>query len=232
MLGSACSTLAIIYSTDGDDFGLFIFGCLFGLPSIGFGAWFGNWGMRRLLATIRSAPDLALRRRQVQVTAVLAYLPVALFLYAGQREARVTEVPTDASLIEQFRSHRRDYEEMTGIMLANKSFNWSAAENAAYRTGPITTASPEAVARLRKLLGDTDNLHGVRRFNDGAIAYDYWAVGSAVSDDLSKGIAYLPKPPAKVRATLDKYSPPDQVAETAYRHIEGPWYLFYERIPG
>lgn len=223
LFGYACAMLLVSWLTDGDTWGLAIFSMLFVVPLGAIGVGSGIWGALKILDRIRLAGEPRRRRSWIQIAAALVYLPFGLYSYASNCESRQWLPPSDEEMIANFREHRSDFDRMVSMFLADKG---------AGRMNDEHGSSGEQFQRYRDLLSRTNVRHGLERHDDGTILASVWAIGSAVSDDKSKGFAYLLKPPKASRASLDNYDPAQRLPETVYRHIDGPWYLYYDYLPG
>jgi hypothetical protein len=60
---------------------------------------------------------------------------------------------------------------------------------------------------------------------EGIVFFCVDSFGSVSGGD-AKGIAYSDRPIEQTVENLDRY-PEGSIGRTAYRHIEGGWYLFY-----
>ena len=90
----------------------------------------------------------------------------------------------------------------------------------------------DRVEEYRRLLAEVNVPRGFQaRPELGETDFLYWGIGSAVTDDFTKGYAYLQKPPAHTSSRLDGIELEGEGRQIVYRHIKGKWYLFLELIP-
>jgi hypothetical protein len=143
--------------------------------------------------------------------------------------------PSDRSLLANFERHEAILNQLVNMVQADRDLprlemGW---------TSPIDLntigVSAERTELYRQLLKEAHVSRGfyTQRANE-EVDFSYWGVGSAISDDILKGYAYLVSPPAPVVPTLDGYRPKSEHDGRikVYRHIRGNWYLYYEFIPG
>ena len=141
--------------------------------------------------------------------------------------------PSDRQLLANFERHETTFNQLIEMAKADKELtrvdeDWTQPEN------PQTIGvSPARISTYRQLFREA----GVPRgFQERAYEVDfyYWGIGSAISSDTFKGYAYLTMPPVNLLSTLDGCHPEHNGDNgvTAYRHIRGNWYLFYEYVPG
>jgi hypothetical protein len=138
--------------------------------------------------------------------------------------------PSDAQLIENFRAHRAQLDELMAMMKEDKVLRrvddtWTDPEN------PSTIGiSAGRIADYRRILSSIGYPRGFY-YNpeSGSVTFVAWAVGLSISG-ASKSVMFRPLDPKPLVEDLDTYQPPDgQGYALAYRHIEGDWYLEYDR---
>lgn len=141
--------------------------------------------------------------------------------------------PSDSVLLENFARHRPEFDQLAWMVekdqgLRRVDYNWTDPSDPK-KAG----VSDKRIAKYRQLLAKVGVPRGFET-TDGQTEVDflYWLTGSAISSDTDKGYAYLTKPPAVTRDSLDGYRRDDDKPSEAYRHITGNWYLFYEYEPG
>lgn len=135
---------------------------------------------------------------------------------------------TDAELIENFQSHKEQFNQLLQMFLADKGL---------YRVGPDFTHPEDAqkvgigrekLIEYRRIFGDLNLPHGVGKTEDEEIVwFNVSAQGLAVTGS-SKGYAYAKSPPKLIVDSLETYWSKDGRSFTAFRHIEGNWYLYFD----
>jgi hypothetical protein len=170
------------------------------------------------------------KRRRLILLLVMGIPTSFIALVWIAREA--IEPPSDASMLRQFDGHEAVFDRLVGMASADKGLqrvggNW---------TMPIDTRSAgmssERLEDYRRLLRDAGTPGGLQT-SQGRDGFDFllWTRGSAISDDTAKGFAYRTNPPPNIVRSLDGIRADSRDALTAYRHIRGNWYLFYQFIP-
>ena len=167
----------------------------------------------------RRAWQFGRARHWNRALATLATLPVAggilvvsaPYLIRAGAHVVCCAHPSDAALIRRFVRHRSEFDRLVGM--SNEDTHVTRPDSAEYR-------------RLFRALG----LQRLGR-DEGRSAMVYLFAssrGMAGINPSTKGYVYSPKPLAPLFPSLDPLTvyEPDTVA--VYRHIVGPWYLFYE----
>lgn len=191
------------------------------------------------LFTVRVVPHLrekstsvADRREQKRILlGVLLGVPAALVVVIWVARDAV-KPPSDSVMIRHFERQQATFEELVTMARADKALvrvdqDWTMSAD----TQSIGV-SPERLAAYRELLREAGTPRGFNVLRDDA-GYDFcfWLRGSAISDNMEKGFAYRPSPPAHIFQTLDGVRADPGKYMVVYRHIRGHWYLFYEYIP-
>ncbi len=198
------------------------------------GAVFGALLAVGVVAKFREKPtSVAARREQKRmVVGLLLGIPAAfvVVIFVARKAA---EPPSDSVMLIHFEGQEATFEQMVKMAGADKGLirvdeDW---------TMPADTqsvgVSRDRLAEYHKLLRDAGTPRGFKVLQNGA-GYDFyfWLRGSAVSADMQKGFAYRTSPPPGVVQNLHGIRASSRRYLVAYRHIRGPWYLFYEVIPG
>ncbi len=124
-------------------------------------------------------------------------------LVCVQKVSQVTSLPSDSELIDVFEDHESQFAQVIGDLEASEGVD------------------PE---RLRELRVEPD---GVRQVNKHLTLLYVRSIG-LVPSGFAKGFAYSERPLTKTTdADLEEYGG-DTEYSPVYRHIKGPWYLFYE----
>jgi len=188
----------------------------------------------RVLSRLRERPaSVAGRREQKRMRLGLLLGTAAAFVIVLLVAREAAAPPSDASMLRHFERHEATFEKLVTMAGADKGLvrvdeDWTLPA----RTQSVGV-SGERLAVYRKLLRDAGTPRGFKVSQD-AVGYDFyfWLRGSAVSADVQKGFAYRASPPPGIVQNLDGIRADPGKYLIAYRHIRGPWYLFYEFIPG
>ena len=152
-------------------------------------------------------------------------LPLFLIVLGGCGES---EHPKDDTLILNFKRNEVDFEHLLTMLREDKKLErvddtWTKPDDPA--TIGVTKEQIKSYRALFSRLGIPRGFyafHDPERFTLLASAYGLSVSGSA------KGYAYLVQKPDLVVGNLDEYWPADGKSFTAYRHIKGNWYLYFD----
>ena len=152
--------------------------------------------------------------------------------------------PTDAELLKRFRDHRAELEQLIRMFESDKGLgrvgsNFTRPENPA-EVG-ISTERIEEYHRLCSAVGAANCIEGYDAAYYRLVGSPEWglpageeknpiwihvsAIGLSISGS-SKGFLYSRNPPFEEVPDLDRWMP--ESSGTRIRHIEGPWYLYYD----
>ncbi|PYK29213.1 MAG: hypothetical protein DME57_11240 [Verrucomicrobia bacterium] len=141
--------------------------------------------------------------------------------------------PPDQQLLTNYEKHEATLNQLVEMVKKDKGLtrvdtDWTDPQD------PTTIGvSTERINEYRRLLREVRVPRGFSAWSQAEIDFLYWGIGSAVSDDVTKGYAYLESAPQNLAESLDGYKrPPTRDVVKVYRHIRGNWYLFYEYLPG
>jgi hypothetical protein len=167
--------------------------------------------------------DKRIVMRFPQTTILL--LSVALFASCNFPDFSGQPHLPDEQLIENFKTHRAEFEKLVAMVLEDKSLtrvdeDWTQPENLANLR----------VAEYRQLFKVVGTPRGVSaRLNRESIEFIASSQGWAVHGS-SKGYLYSEKTPeyyGKPIDGLDEISLAERPYGSGYRHIEGNWYLYF-----
>lgn len=138
------------------------------------------------------------------------------------------EHPSDQALIENFQTHKTEFNQLLQMFLTDDAlisvaFDWTDPKEP--QTIGITQERLDAYRRLFRKLGLPKGISGYGGKN--RILFFSSTRGLGVSGS-GKGYAYVKEPPELVVDNLDNYKSKDGKSFTAYKHIEGNWYLFFD----
>jgi hypothetical protein len=145
------------------------------------------------------------------------------------------EHPTDDQLIARFKRERASFERLRDMFVADRTLGRVAPDFTRpvnfFSGGPLPSDPPVTSQRLAEYHGLFEHLgleSGVEGYDDKEeIFFHASSMGLAVSGS-SKGYAYLASRPALMTNSLDDYWSPDGTSFTAFRPIEGRWYLYFD----
>lgn len=136
--------------------------------------------------------------------------------------------PSDDALLKNFSAHEPEFDGLLTMLRADKKLervdvNWTRPDNPASAGVP-----PERIKVYREIFKKLNIPRGFDAYHDPE-RFTFLASASGLSIGGSgKGYAYLEERPELVVASLDNYRSPTGRSFTAYRHIKGNWYLFYD----
>ena len=136
--------------------------------------------------------------------------------------------PKDDALISNFKRNELDFDRMVTMLREDKELErvddtWTKPDDPA--SIGVTKERIDSYRALFSKLGIPRGFyafHDPERFTLLASVHGLSISGSA------KGYAYLVQKPDLVVGSLDEYWSPDGKSFTAYRHIKGNWYLYFD----
>jgi hypothetical protein len=136
--------------------------------------------------------------------------------------------PSDAALIQNFNQREAAFEGLLTMIRADQGLE--RVDNTWTRPGDPSTIgiTPERIRSYRKLfstLGIPRGFHASH--NPERFTLVASARGLSVSGS-GKGYVYTVEKPSSIVTNLDTYWPADGRSFTAYRHIKGNWYLYFD----
>jgi hypothetical protein len=142
------------------------------------------------------------RRRRTRVVVAMVLSSMALLVVPGFAVdlvlSRGGHPPSDGALIENFREHEADF-----VALADR----------------LQTADSVGHGRLRAL-----HVESLLYYDKDD--FELWVASwGIVPSGWAKGYVYSTRPPEQTADNLDRHAQADGFT---CRHIEGPWYLFYD----
>jgi hypothetical protein len=143
--------------------------------------------------------------------------------------------PPDAQLIARFHRERASFETLKDMFLAEKTLGRIAPTFtrpvdffSAHALPPETTVSVQRLAEYRILFQRLGLESGIEGYDaKEEIFFHASSSGLSISGS-SKGYAYLAHAPPLVVPDLDRYWSSDGQSFTAFRHIDGRWYLYFD----
>lgn len=143
--------------------------------------------------------------------------------------------PTVASLERDFHEHRAEFDKLLSMALDDAQFQGGpfdifnvTADAGISRGWMLHPLSAERVVAYQRLLDDL-RLERIRRWwTADPIKFIRWSRGS-FEHGRSKGFVYTEHPPDTLIDDLDEYEHDAKGDGEAWRHLDGNWYLFFER---
>jgi hypothetical protein len=139
------------------------------------------------------------------------------------QQTRDTPHKSDKDMIDNFLSHRSEFEKLLTMVMEDKSlyrvdYDWSAPEHP--ESAGISASRIDEYRKFMEKLGLLRGFSATRA--KGYI--EFFATSFRGS---MKGYFYCEEPPEELDDNLDDVIKKDLYY--GYRHIEGNWYLFYKR---
>ena len=184
----------------------------------------------KLLGSIRSEDDPRKKKARRSLVAYMALAPLALCGLAYWATFHMEDQPTDGELIANFKAHEATFQKLAEMAEADPGLTRVDEDWTDPKDPGSVGVSRDRIENYRYLCREAHVPRGLTRSEDG-VEFMYWGIGSAVSDDLDKGYAYLARRPDKIHGKLDGFEPSGRVAEKQYRWIRGNWYLYVSYIP-
>jgi len=139
-----------------------------------------------------------------------------------------TKHPADAELLKNFQTHQVEFEQLLKMFLADKELGRVAPDFTRPDDPRTVGVSPERLGEYRSLFKTLGLSNGIEGYKEKDLVYFHSsAQGLAVSGS-GKGYAFAVIRPALVVDNLDNYRSRDSRSFTAFRHIEGNWYLYLD----
>jgi hypothetical protein len=136
--------------------------------------------------------------------------------------------PSDQSLLTNFQNHRTEFDQLLQTFLADKGLGRVAYDFTRPENPQTIGISPDRLQQYRKLFGRLGLSEGIEGYDEKDLVWFHASAQGLSVTGSGKGYAYLTKPPPLVVDSLDNYWSKDGKSFTAFRHIEGNWYLYLE----
>lgn len=168
---------------------------------------------------------------------ILGYLVLVAFgagcLSSGRNH------PTDAEMIRKFQEHRDEFDELITMFRSDRNLgrvgpNFTRSATGAPGPGGDAQGSGDIGVtsdRLNDYLSRFAKLGiraGIEGYNDKEYIYLHVSSQGLSITGTSKGYAYISKPPDRIVENLDTYWSEDGRSFSAYRRMEGNWYLYFD----
>lgn len=136
--------------------------------------------------------------------------------------------PGDQTLLDNFLKHEQDFEKLIAMIRVDKQLqrvddNWTNPGDP-----ESIGVSQERIREYRSMFSRLSIPRGFYAFHDPErFTFIASTQGLSVSGS-AKGYAYLAEPPDLVVKNLESYWSADDKSFTAYQHIKGNWYLYFD----
>lgn len=136
---------------------------------------------------------------------------------------------SDSELIRNFNSNKPKFEKLLGMFLEDKDLGRVAPDFVRGSDGHGSVKQTEPRLRdYRKLCAEIGVNHGMEGYGDkDTVWFHSSAIGLSISGS-GKGYAYCKGTPDLVVDDLDNYRSSDGRSFTAFRRIDGHWYLYFD----
>lgn len=181
---------------------------------------------------IRSIREARRATHPALALVMLAALPAAISVQWATAAA-LGGHPSDRRMLAEFQAHRSDFERLRAMFQEDRqlervapSFFRSTGGHAPDDVRGRDAVVEDRVAAYRALFSQLGLSSGIGGTADKqVIEFIRSTRGLSVSGS-SKGFLYAAVPPEPVVPDLDHYRSVDDRSHTAYRHIDGHWYLY------
>jgi len=137
--------------------------------------------------------------------------------------------PSDKKLIENFQTHKAAFDQLLRMFLADKGLGRVGEDFTRPENASSVGVNAEGLKAYRRLFERLGLKGGVEGYDEKDIVLFYASAEGLSVSGSSKGYAYCKQRPPLVVEDLDSYKSPGDKSFTAFRHLEGNWYLFFER---
>ncbi len=146
----------------------------------------------------------------------------------------------DEQLIQNFQNHKAEFNQLVQMFQEDKSlgrvsYDFTRTSNFFEKckepngwNGKEIEVSNERLYQYRKLFKNLGLSAGIEGYCEKEIIEFIASTRGLSVTGSSKGYAYLQKPPKILVDSLDNYWSEDKKSFTAYKHIEGNWYLYFD----
>lgn len=152
-----------------------------------------------------------------------------LALGAGMWRVIKPPVPSDSDVIRAFERNRSSLQEIVEFCAKHPNLTRIAQDFTDPRDFSPAHVSPDELRDVRRKLTVAGFPEGVViRFGDYGPKF-LFMTGGLVTGGMAKGVLYSPSAPRLLKSSLDDMGWSTYSHNAGYRHIEGPWYVFFER---
>jgi hypothetical protein len=132
--------------------------------------------------------------------------------------------PSAQSLIGNFQNHTADFNQLLQMFLQDQQLERIAPDF----TRPANSVSSARLTEYRAFFSKLSLEAGIEGYGEKRqVFFIASTFGLSVSGS-GKGYAYCIERPALIVDAIDTYRSPDGKSFTAFQHIEGNWYLYFD----
>jgi hypothetical protein len=136
--------------------------------------------------------------------------------------------PSDQSLLDNFQTHKAEFNQLLQMFLADKGLGRVAYDFTRPEHPENIGISSDRLQQYRKLFSRLGLSEGIEGYDEKELVWFHASAQGLSVTGSGKGYAYLTKPPPLIVESLDNYWSKDGKSFTAFRHIEGNWYLYFD----
>lgn len=134
--------------------------------------------------------------------------------------------PSSQELIDNFYTHQAEFEQLRQMFLADEGLSRVADDFTRPENPEVMGITPARLDEYRRLFHQLNLKAGIEGDKE-SIRFIASTRGLSVSGS-AKGYVYTRVPPELMVDNLDTYRSEDGRSFTAYQHLEGNWYLYYD----
>jgi hypothetical protein len=153
---------------------------------------------------------------------------VLLFLLTATLAGCSRNHPSDQAMTSEFQSHKAQFQQLLEMFQTDKDLGRVAYDFTRPAEPEKLGITQERLKQYRALFTELKLSAGIEGYPPkDSVMFIRSTQGLSVSGS-SKGFAFLLKQPELLVNDLDEYKAKQQRSFTAFRHIEGNWYLYYD----
>jgi len=170
----------------------------------------------------------------------IIFVLVVGLLFSGCDLIYEKDHPTDAEMIETFKTHRNEFEMLLRMFREDRSLGrvayeftrtsnfFEQCEEADCWRGKEIEVTEKRLAEYRKLFSTIGLESGMEGYGKKkSIAFLASSKGLSITGS-AKGYMYTTEKPHTIVDDLDRYWSPDGKSFMAFRYIEENWYMFFD----
>lgn len=136
--------------------------------------------------------------------------------------------PADEVLIKNFNAHKVEFNQLLQMYLSDKGLGRVAHDFTRPANPAEIGITPERIAEYRQRFHKLSLRAGIEGYDEKDTVWFYASTQGLAVSGSKKGYAYVTKKPELIVEKLDGYRSADGKSFSAFRHIEGNWYLFLD----
>ena len=136
--------------------------------------------------------------------------------------------PSDQVLIENWRTHKNDFENLLQMFLTDKKLGRVAPGFTRPENPSEIGVNAARLSEYRNYFTKLDLTAGIEGYDEKNIIWFHASTQGLAVTGSGKGYAYTKNKPELLVDDLDKYWSKDGRSFTAFKPIEGNWYLYFD----